>query len=179
MASCSENEYLEEAGNAMLNADIEAPEEFVSGLESRTFIDENDAYTSGVGTLWRTKEEIGVYATSWGSEKKNVKFTSTNAKSAGTVSFSGGLTLGLTPKYAYYPYSASNNNSPSTAVKLSMPIYREFDSARKDLVGDFRVGNFESNSWTSSTFTFKFPVTCGCNLIATSCTPNVLIGSAN
>ena len=155
MASCSENEYLEEAGNAMLNADIEAPEEFVSGLESRTFIDENDAYTSGVGTLWRTKEEIGVYGTSWGSEKKNVKFTSTNTKSAGTVSFSGGLLSSVTPKFAYYPYSATNNSSPSTAVKFSMPIYREYDNVRKDLAGDFRTGTIESRNWNSSTFTFN------------------------
>ena len=155
MASCSENEYLEEASNVSLKAGIESPEIVSGDVDSRTFIDENDAYTSGVGTLWRTKEEIGVYATSWGSEKKNVKFTSTNTKSAGTVSFSGSLSFGVSPKYAYYPYSADNNNSPSTAVKLSMPIYRDFDSARKDLVGDFRAGNFESKSWNSSTFTFN------------------------
>ena len=125
MASCSENEYLDEEYNVTLKADIAVPEEVVVDEGSRTFIDENDAYTSGVGTMWRTKEEIGVYGTSWGSEKKNVKFTSTNTKAAGTVSFSGGLLSSVTPKYAYYPYSTTNNNSPSTAVKLSMPIYRE------------------------------------------------------
>ena len=155
MASCSENEYIEEIGNVLFNADIEAPELVVTDIDSRTFIDEDDSYTSGVGTMWRTKEEIGVYGTSWGSERKNVKFTSTNTKSAGTVSFSGGLLSSVTPKFAYYPYSATNNNSPSTAVKLSMPLYREFDSVRKDLVGDFRAGKFESKSWTSSTFTFN------------------------
>ena len=155
MASCSENEYLDEEYNVTLNADIAAPEEVVVDEESRTFIDENDAYTSGVGTMWRTKEEIGVYGTSWGSEKKNVKFTSTNTKSAGTVSFSGGLLSSVTPKYAYYPYSATNNNSPSTAVKLSMPIYREYHSTYKDLAADFRAGTFESKNWLSSTFTFN------------------------
>ena len=155
MASCSENEYIEEMGNVLFNADIEVPELVLTDIDSRTFIDEDDSYTSGVGTMWRTKEEIGVYGSSWGSEKKNVKFTSTNTKSAGTVSFSGGLLSSVTPEFAYYPYSASNNNSPSTAVKLSMPLYREFDSVRKDLVGDFRAGKFESKSWTSSTFTFN------------------------
>ena len=155
MASCSENEYLEDVSNVTLKAGIESPEIVSGDVESRTFIDENDAYTSGVGTMWRTKEEIGVYGTSWGSEKKNVKFTSTNTKSAGTVSFSGSLLSSVTPKYAYYPYSATNNNSPSTAVKLSMPIYREYHSTYKDLVADFRAGTFESKSWSSSTFTFN------------------------
>ena len=155
MASCSENEYLDEEYNVTLKADIAAPEEVVVDEGSRTFIDENDAYTSGVGTMWRTKEEIGVYGTSWGSEKKNVKFTSTNTKSAGTVSFSGGLLSSVTPKYAYYPYSATNNSSPSTAVKLSMPIYREYHSTYKDLAADFRAGTLESKNWLSSTFTFN------------------------
>lgn len=155
MASCSENEYLDEEYNVMLKADIAAPEEVLVDEGSRTFIDENDAYTSGVGTMWRTKEEIGVYGTSWGSEKKNVKFTSTNTKAAGTVSFSGGLLSSVTPKYAYYPYSATNNSSPSTAVKLSMPIYREYHSTYKDLDADFRAGTLESKNWLSSTFTFN------------------------
>ena len=155
MASCSENEYLDEEYNVTLKADIAAPEEVLIDEGSRTFIDENDAYTSGVGTMWRTKEEIGVYGTSWGSEKKNVKFTSTNTKAAGTVSFSGGLLSSVTPKYAYYPYSATNNNSPSTAVKLSMPIYREYHSTYKDLTADFRAGTLESKNWLSSTFTFN------------------------
>ena len=155
MASCSENEYLDEEYNVTLKADIAAPEEVVVDEGSRTFIDENDAYTSGVGTMWRTKEEIGVYGTSWGSEKKNVKFTSTNTKAASTVSFSGGLLSSVTPKYAYYPYSATNNSSPSTAVKLSMPIYREYHSTYKDLDADFRAGTLESKNWLSSTFTFN------------------------
>lgn len=154
MASCSQDESIEEMTNLELTADIEAPIEVVDG-ETRTFIDENDAYTSGVGTMWRTKEEIGVYGTSWGSEKKNIKFTSTNTKDAGTVSFSGGLFSSVTPKYAYYPYSETNNSSPSTAVKLSMPADKEYHSTYKDLEADFRAGTLDSKNWFSSTFTFN------------------------
>lgn len=155
ISSCSENEYINEECIVTLEADIEAPE-IISDVDSRTYVHEDDkAYSSGVGVMWRTKEDIGVYGTSWGSEKKNVKFTSTNTKAAATVSFSGGLLSSVTPKYAYYPYSATNNSSPSTAVKLSMPIYREYHSTYKDLVADFRAGNLESRNWISSTFTFK------------------------
>ena len=155
MASCAENEYIDGEHNVTLKADIAAPEEVLADGGSRTFIDENDAYSSGVGTMWRTKEEIGVYGTSWGSEKKNVKFTSTNSKAAGTVSFSGGLLTSVTPKYAYYPYNAANNSSPSTAVKFSMPIYREYHSTYKDLDADFRAGTLDSRDWLTSTFTFN------------------------
>ena len=155
MASCAENEYIDGEHNVTLKADIAAPEEVLADGGSRTFIDENDAYSSGVGTMWRTKEEIGVYGTSWGSEKKNVKFTSTNSKAAGTVSFSGGLLSSVTPKYAYYPYNAANNSSPSTAVKFSMPIYREYHSTYKDLDADFRAGTLDSRDWLTSTFTFN------------------------
>ena len=46
MASCSENEYLDEEYNVTLKADIAAPEEVLIDEGSRTFIDENDAYSS-------------------------------------------------------------------------------------------------------------------------------------
>ena len=156
MASCTENEFLEDVGNVVtITANIEAPVTDTTLVESRTFIDENDAYTSGVGTMWRPKEVIGVYGSGWRTEKKNVKFTSTNTKDAGTVSFSGSLLSGTTPKYAYYPYSEVNNNVSHTEVKLSMPIYREYHSTYKDLVGDFRAGVLDSRNWYSSTFTFN------------------------
>ena len=75
MASCSENEYIDEEANVAFKADIETPEIVLDCVGSRTFIDEDEeAYDSGVGVMWRTKEVVGVYGTSWGQEKKNVKF---------------------------------------------------------------------------------------------------------
>ena len=176
MASCSENEYIDEETNVAFKADIETPEIVLDCVESRTFIDEDEeAYDSGVGVMWRTKEVVGVYGTSWGQEKKNVKFTSTNSQDDGVVTFSGSLFSSVTPKYAYYPYSEANNGVSSAAVKLSMPIYREYHSTYKDLVADFRAGKLESRNWRETIFTFNRVVTLYRFKVNVSGTP--LVGS--
>lgn len=145
---------------AEVTAAIEAPAsaidfqgETTTDESTRTFIDESDAYESGVGTLWRPREVIGVY----GSYVTNAKFTGTNTKDAGTVKFSG-LILG-TPKYAYYPYSSKNNGVSATAVKGSIPSAQDYSQTYRDIVGDYRAGVLDSRSWFSSTFTFKRLVT--------------------
>ena len=153
ITSCTDEEQIEVASEVTFSATIETPVAYsgISAIEvgkSRTFIDENEAYESGVGTLWRTNETIGVY----GSSTKNAKFTSTNNSDAGTVSFSG--FMWGTPKYAYYPYNASNDGVAATAVKQTMPIFHEYSTIYKDLVGDFRAGVLDSRNWFTSTFTF-------------------------
>lgn len=140
---------------AEILAAIEAPRTAISfngDFESdatRTFIDENDAYETGVGTLWRPREVIGVY----GSYATNAKFTGTNTKDAGTVKFSG-LILG-TPKYAYYPYSSKNNGMSATAVKGNIPRVQDYSQKYRDIVGDYRAGVLDSRTWLTSTFTFN------------------------
>ena len=131
MSACAE-EQLETQfqGEAELKADIEALSSAFTAYseagqdDTRTYIDEHENYESGVGTMWRTKEMIGVY----GSMMTNSKFTSTNSKNAGTVSFRGTL-LG-TPKYAYYPYSTRNNGVKQTAVKGNVPQVQTYNLIR-------------------------------------------------
>ena len=154
LASCVQSELSSDIeANSSFKASIQAPSDEVEVpfnlASTRTFIDERDVYESGVGTLWRKKEVIGVY----GGNSKNVKFTSTNTSNSGTVSFSG-LFLG-TPQYAYYPYSESNKNVPATAVKGNVPALQEYNSTLKDITGDYRAGVFDDRNWFSSTFTFK------------------------
>lgn len=157
-ASACVEEHLEQdvLYDAEVKATIQAPASAVSflgdespGDATRTFIDENESYSSGVGTLWRTKEVIGVYS-SW---SKNAKFTSTNTKSAGSVAFRG-LVAG-TPQYAYYPYSEANNGVSHTAVKGNIPINQAYSQTYRDIEGDYRAGTFDSKTWFSSTFTFN------------------------
>lgn len=147
-----ENQILTEAEmEATIEAPISASVAFegTSEDETRTYIDEHENYASGVGTLWRPKEVIGVY----GTGMTNAKFTGTNTKNAGSVSFSGSL-LG-SPKYAYYPYSENNKGVKQTAVKGNMPNAQDFNQTTKDIVGDYRAGIIDSRGWFSSTFTFK------------------------
>lgn len=155
MASCSQDETTAEGGfEVELAASIEAPayndpQVAIDVPGTRTFLVEGSEYENGVGTWWSTKETIGVYS----NNSKNVKFTSTNSKSAQSVSFSGWM-LG-TPKYAYYPYDSSNSRSPYSAVKMTMPTTRSFNSTTKSLVADFYAGTIADKGWFSSTFNFK------------------------
>lgn len=158
LASCVENELSPETdGDIIFKAAIEAPSSDpqipFDVPETKTFIDEDSAYESGVGTMWRPKETIGVFS----RYSKNAKFTSTNSSNSGNVSFSG-FALG-TPEYAYYPYSDANRNVNPTAVKGVMPSYQEYNSIHKDIVGDYRAGVFEERDWFSSSFKFKRLVT--------------------
>lgn len=156
IASCSEDKYLEEVASEIdLSAQIESPvlqleqPAIESMASSRTYIDENEAYESGVGTLWRANEVIGVY----GSASKNVKFTGTNDEDAGKVSFRG--FMWGTPKYAYYPYSETNDGVAATAVKQNVPVLQPYSTVYRDLVADLYAGVLESRNWYSSTFTFS------------------------
>ncbi len=155
MASCSQDETTAEGGfEVELAASIEAPayndpQVAIDVPGTRTFLVEGSEYENGVGTWWSTKETIGVYS----NNSKNVKFTSTNSKSAQSVSFSGWM-FG-TPKYAYYPYDSANSSSPYSAVKMTMPTTRSFNSTTKGLAADFYAGTIADKGWFSSTFNFK------------------------
>lgn len=153
LASCVENELSPETdGDIIFKAEIEAPSTGpqipFDTPQTKTYIDENEAYASGVSTMWRPKENVGVYS----RYSKNAKFTSTNSSNSSKVSFSG-FALG-TPEYAYYPYSDANRNVSSTTVKGVMPSNQEYNSVHKDIVGDYRAGVFEERDWFSSTFKF-------------------------
>ena len=166
MTSCMEKETLQDVERELeFVAEIEDPIYFSDDEETKTYIDENDAYASGVGTMWRKKEQIGVYS----SYTKNAKFISTNGSNAGSVSFSG--TCIGTPQYAYYPYSSNNKNVSSNAVKGNLPATQSYNYTTKDIVGDYRAGLFESKTWLSSTFTFKRLVTILRFLINATDTP--------
>lgn len=152
MAACVEEDVVNQVPmEAEVEADIEAISSAVSVFgdeepsDTRTYIYEGDA----IGTKWRPKETIGVY----GGLSVNAKFTSTNTGNASTVKFTG-LILG-TPKYAYYPYSSTNILSGSTAVKGTMPAVHPYNTAYKDIVGDYRAGVLDSRTWLTSTFTFN------------------------
>lgn len=155
VTSCTQDETAADGGmETEVTATIEAPayddpQIAIEVPSTRTFLVEGNEYENGVGTWWSTKETIGVYS----SSAKNVKFTSTNSKSAQSVSFSGWL-FG-SPKYAYYPYDSSNSNSQYSAVKMTMPVSRSFNSTTKGLSSDFYAGKLAEKGWFSSTFTFE------------------------
>ena len=161
MSACVEEQLEQEFQcEAEVQAMIQVPASAVSYVDdlsssvvTRTYIDEHDNYASGVGTMWRTKEVIGVYS----AKTKNAKFTSTNTKSAGSVTFKG--TVSGTATYAYYPYSEVNNAVNYTAVKGNIPLDQEYSQTKRDIVGDYRAGTFVKKTALASTFTFDRLVT--------------------
>lgn len=156
ITACKEDEYLvDESSEKIISANIEAPllfgeEEVVD--KSRTYVYEDESLTSGMATMWRAKEVIGVYSTGILGQK-NVKFTGTNKSDAATASFSG-VTIS-SPKYAYYPFSDDNDGVSSSNVKMTLPVQQEYHSVFKDLPGDLRTGVLDDRDWFSSTFTFN------------------------
>ena len=117
-------------------------------VNTKTYIDEHENYSSGVGTMWNAKEQIGVYS----NYSKNVKFTSTNKSGSGDITFSG-FCLG-TPTYAYYPYSTENNNISLTSVKGNVPSEQTFSNLDMRLTADYRAGVLDSKTLVTAKFTF-------------------------
>lgn len=102
-----------------------------------------------------TSEAIGVY----GTRLTNKKFTGTNKyKDAASTSFSG-ATLFSSPKYAYYPYSADNNSNAQTAVKGYLPATQDYSTVIRRLNYDYKIGTYDTWSWSGSKFYFANIVT--------------------
>ena len=145
--SCSKDETAESTIET-IEATVEVPEQVDAFTGTRTMI--YDAADGGIELWWGTSEAIGVY----GSNLTNKKFTGTNKyKNAASTTFTG-ATLFSSPKYAYYPYSADNNNSKQTAVKGNLPAIQHYSTTTRRLNYDYKVGKYASWSLTGSKFTF-------------------------
>ena len=146
-------EEAQEASIEEIVAITELPDEVDGWEETRTEI--YDTADGGIELWWAPKESIGVY----GTGLKNVKFTSNNKnKDAVSASFSGG-SLFSSPKYAYYPYSASNSSNAQTSVKGNLPISQSFSTVERRLNYDYKIGKVSSRTWTAANFTFSNLVT--------------------
>ena len=121
--------------------------------DAKTVMDES--VTSGWKTLWEPREYIGVY----GNRTKNARFRTTNYSNTAAPGYSGSVTYGDTPKYTYYPYSSANGRSSYTAVKHSLPLSQDFDTADRSLACDFKIGSVTTSgsSWRR-TYTFTWDV---------------------
>lgn len=136
----SENDFVVEVVPATLINEDE--------VDTKTYIDEHDNYSSGVGTMWNANEQIGVYS----NYSKNVKYTSTNKSGTGDITFAG-FCLG-TPNYAYYPYSTDNNNASLKSVKGNVPANQTFSNLDMRLTGDYRAGVLDSKTLVTAKFIF-------------------------
>ena len=169
MAACMKMETLQESEseNAFVAEVIPAIMINEDEVNTKTYIDEHDNYSSGVGTMWNAKEQIGVYS----NYSKNVKYTSTNKSGSGDITFSG-VCLG-TPNYAYYPYSTDNNNVSLKSVKGNVPSTQQFSNHDMMLTSDYRAGVLDSKTLVTAKFTFTRLMTYWRFLVNVTDTPLV------
>lgn len=106
------------------------------GIRTRTCVG-STAEDGTVGIYWTPGDVIGVYGN---DGTVNAEFTSANTAAAPTATFSGNLKNGEQPLYAYYPYSADNASSVSTAIRGELKAEQVFDMSTGKIECDYKAG---------------------------------------
>lgn len=95
---------------------------------------------------WLVGDRVGVF----GDNTVNAAFTGNHSSPAAQTTFSGSVTTGDTPKYAYYPFS--DNVSNLQAVPVSIPIEQNYtdetsiaayDVKATDAIANLGSGNYQ------------------------------------
>ena len=149
--SCSQDETVDSA-EEIIESVADVPVE-VDGYASTRGVVVDDGAT--LEMWWGPKESIGVY----GSGMKNTKYTGTNKyKNASTTSFSGG-SLFSSPKYAYYPYSATNSANAQTDVRGAIAQQQSYNTSVRRMNTDYKIGKYASRTLTATKFNFSHVLT--------------------
>lgn len=145
--SCVEEEEIIVPNSQSVKAVIE-----MEADDSRVSVDPE----SLDGTLvyyWNPSDEIGVFTNSSG----NLRYVNTNQSenvSSATFTPAEGVTVSGTPKYAYYPYSATAGTNYSSLAG-EIPQNQVIKADMSTIPGLYRYGTHSSTSNSVSTFTFK------------------------
>lgn len=147
-ASCQMEDVLvpETLTYRTLTAEMAGPEE---AQQTKTCVDVRNPNTSFIGLLWQPEDQIGVY--SYDGNSRNAIFKCTATQKAPQAEFGGEMSG--TPYYAYYPYSADNDNCEITALKGTLLAEQEFNPTTGTLVCDYKYGTRTSEE--ANTFSFK------------------------
>lgn len=149
--SCSQDETVDSA-EEIIESVADVPVE-VDGYASTRGVVVDDGAT--LEMWWGPKESIGVY----GSGMKNTKYTGTNKyKNASTTTFSGG-SLFSSPKYAYYPYSATNSANAQTDVRGAIAQQQSYNTSVRRMNTDYKIGKYASRTLTATKFNFSHVLT--------------------
>lgn len=120
-------------------------------MQTRTCVDSSSP--EGVaGILWSPKDTIGVYGE---RGTKNALFVATNTVNTAEAQFTGSMTAGDAPVYAYYPYSADNAVAEMTALKGNLKLTQTFDMTTGKLEADYKVG-IPTSTTSAGQYEFEF-----------------------
>jgi len=132
-------------GNTTLTATIDQ-----AGVQSRTCIDPTSYYGGVVGLLWTPEDCLGVFGD---ANTKNARFDNQSSTKVSQASFSGNLTDGESPQYAYYPYSEANNGKGPTNLSGTVSAEQTFDLGTGQLTDDWKYGTLKRT--TSAGYEFQ------------------------
>lgn len=132
-------------GNTTLTATIDQ-----AGVQSRTCIDPTSYDDGVVGLLWTPEDCLGVFGD---ANTKNASFANQSSTKVSQASFSGNLTDGESPQYAYYPYSEANNGKEPTNLSGTVSAEQTFDLTTGLLTDDWKYGTLKRT--TSAGYEFQ------------------------
>lgn len=134
-------------GNTTLTATIDQ-----AGVQSRTCIDPTSYYGGVVGLLWTRNDCLGVFGD---ANTKNARFDNLSSTKVSQASFSGNLTDGESPQYAYYPYSEANNGKEPTSLSGTVSAEQTFDLGTGQLTDDWKYGTLKRTTSAGYEFQMK------------------------
>lgn len=119
---------------------------------TRTAMGEAEDGTNAVGILWTPEDKIGVFDASGSSQKCYMKTSDSGNKADATFAVTG-TTAFSSPTYAYYPYSADNDDRSLSSLVGNLPYEQNMDSGK--LYGDYKYGISEGSSAQGHKFVFS------------------------
>lgn len=135
-------------GNCTIEAQLVNP-----AADSRTAVDPSTYLGGEVGLLWLPTDSLGVFGDRGSA---NVSFTNDEStQRLGNTTFSGTLSTGESPRYAYYPYSAAAGTDPAS-LRGTLPSQQPFSMTGGEIVGDYKIGVNNATSVHSFTFSHIF-----------------------
>ena len=134
-------------GNTTLTATIDQ-----AGVQSRTCIDPTSYDDGVVGLLWTPDDCLGVFGD---ANTKNASFANQSSTKVSQASFSGNLTDGELPQYAYYPYSEANNGKGPTNLSGTVSAEQTFDLGTGQLTDDWKYGTLKRTTSAGYEFQMK------------------------
>lgn len=132
-AACSETSYNEspESGMNVIRASIANP----APGESRTAVDDSKIEEGVVGIMWTDGDELGVFDAQGNNHTRYVKLTEGTVAEADFGSTTGSSFM---PKYAYYPYNATNDGRAITSLTGTIPATQEVGTG--NVPADYKIG---------------------------------------
>ena len=136
-ASCSDGLEQTKDGKTVIYAEL--GDEALA--QTKSCIDPTVYSQNKVGLLWTSGDKLGVFGS---AGKTNAEFTSSLTSPAATAAFSGTLGDGETPLYAYYPYTADNNDRSYGELVGKVSAVQRYSASDGSLSDDWKYGTYST-----------------------------------